>query len=165
MTRAEELAAALERAVDEFAGLLEGLSEAEWRTVCPGEQRSVAALAFHVAKGIPFEMAYFRQFAAGVQPPLMTWAQLDAMNAADAAAWDDCDRDETVALLRVNAAEAAREIRGWSDAQLARRGSYLEGQPEPWPVADWLSRVLAGHVTNHLRSIRAALTGAGGAAS
>jgi hypothetical protein len=80
-------------------------------------------------------MAVFRELAAGRQPGTITRAGLAEMNAADAAAWADCDRDETLALLRDYADTAAAEVRGWDDAQLARQGVYVvsiatENSPE-----------------------------------
>jgi hypothetical protein len=159
--RAEELAGRFERAIEEFVGVVAGLSAQQWRLRCRDEERSVGVVARHVAKGIPFEMAVFRQIAAGERPATITRAQLDAMNARDAAAWTGSSKEETVALLREYAAAAASEVRGWSDAQLGRSGKYLEELPEAWTVDAWIERILIGHVTGHLGSVRAALAAEG----
>lgn len=155
--RAHELADRFERAVEEFIGVVDGLSERQWRLRCPDEERAVGVVARHVAKGIPFEMDVFRRIAAGERPATITRAQLDAMNARDAAAWADCSNEETVALLREYAAAAAAEVRGWDAAQLGRSGKYVAELPEPWTVEQWVERILIGHVAGHLGSIRAAL--------
>jgi hypothetical protein len=155
--RAEVLADRFERAVAEFVSVVEGLSEAEWRTLCRNEERSVGVLARHVAFYIPFEMAVFRVIAVGKQPATLTRAEFADMNARDAEEWADTAKEETLALLRANAATVADEVRRLSDDHLARSGKYVEDIPDPWTVEQWLDRVLTGHVQGHLQSIRAAL--------
>lgn len=155
--RAAILAEQIERAVAGFSAELTGLSEEQWRTFCPNEGRSVGVVARHVAKGIPFEMDHFRIIAAGHQSPIHTMAENVAMNAADAEAWADCTKDDTLALLQEYAAAAAAEVRQWDDQQLARTGKYYEGGPEDRTVAQWIERTLIGHINDHLQSIRASL--------
>jgi hypothetical protein len=155
--RSAALAQQFEQAVAEFASLVEGLTDEQWRRRCPDEERPVGVVARHVAKGIPFEMDVFRVIADGRQPATTTRAALGEMNAADADAWADCDRTETLALLRDYAASAAAEVRTWDDAQFARSGFYVEELSEPWTIEQWIERILIGHVHGHLRSIRAAL--------
>lgn len=153
--RAAALAERFEQAAAEFAAAVEGLSDEQWRLFCPDEGRSVGVVARHVAAAIPFEMAIFREIAAGRQPATITWSELDAMNADDAAAWAGCAQNETLALLRDHAAAAAAELRGWDDTQLARTGKYIEEARAPWTVERWIERVLIGHIRGHLQSIRA----------
>ncbi len=155
--RARALAEQFERAVGEFIDVVEGLSDEQWRTLCTNEERAVGVLARHVAAGIPFEMAVFREIAAGQQPSTTTRAQLAEMNAGDAERWARCAKDETLALLRDNAAVAAAEVRQLSDEQLARAGRYIEEIPGAWTLDQWVERILIGHVSGHLQSIRAAL--------
>jgi hypothetical protein len=156
--RARILADRFEQAVAEFVLVVEGLTRAQWQTLCPNEERSVGVLARHVAFGIPFEMDVFREIAAGQQPATITRAELAEMNARDAETWSDTAKDETLALLRSNAVAAATEVRQLTDEQLARSGKYIEEIPTEWTVEQWLERVLTGHVDGHLQSIRAALT-------
>jgi hypothetical protein len=157
VARAQELAERFERAVAEFAGAVEGLSDEQWLTTCANEERTVAALTRHVAIAIPFEMRVFHAFARGHQPAPITRAWLNAMNAEDGARWAQCDRAETLALLRDNATTAAAVVRGLGAEQLQQTGRYLDDMPEPWTLEQWLERILIGHVTGHLASIRAAL--------
>lgn len=154
--RSAVLAERFEQAVAEFERVVAGLSEAQWRTFCPEEGRTVDVLARHVATGIPFEMDVFREIAAGWQPGTIARAGLAEMNAADAAAWADCDREETLGLPRDYAAAAA-EVRAWDDAQFARSGIYVADIGEPWTVEQWVERILIGHIHGHLRSIRTVL--------
>jgi hypothetical protein len=155
-SRSEELARRLEDAVATFLNTVEGLPEADWHTMCPNEQRTVGVLARHVAAAIPFEMRVFREIAAGRQPATITTAWLAEVNAADADAWAASDRDETLRLLRANAADAAREVRRLGDAQLALTGRYVDEMGDRTLDA-WLDGMLVGHVLEHLESIRAAL--------
>jgi hypothetical protein len=159
--RSEELAARFEAAVEEFAAVIEGLSEEQWRTFCPNEERTVAVLARHVAFAIPFEMRVFREIANGGTPATITRDDLATMNAEHADAWADCDRDETLADLRRFAAAAAADVRAFTGEQLARSGKYVADIPEPWTVEQWIERILIGHVTGHLASIRPALASGG----
>lgn len=151
------LADRFEAAVREFITTVEGLSEAEWRLLCPNEERAIGVVAHHVAAGIAFQMDVFRQIAAGRQPPTISEAYLAEANARDATAWADISKPATLALLRRNARAAAAEVRQWSADQLARRGRYLADLPEAWTVETWLDRQLIGHVRGHLASIRAVL--------
>jgi hypothetical protein len=152
--RTAELAGQFEQAVAEFCDAISGLSDAQWRALCPNEERSVGVLARHVAKAIPFEMDVFREIAAGRQPATITRAGLAEMNAADAEGWADCDKEETLVLLRDYAEAAAAEVRGWDDAQLSRQGVYVEDIGEPWTIEQWIERILIGHIHSHWRSIR-----------
>jgi hypothetical protein len=154
--RAEALARRFERAHAEFVAVIAHLSDDQWQTVCADEQRTVAALAHHVAVAYTFEIDAFAAIADGRPSEALTWAFLADVNAEDGAAYAACDRDETVALLCRNAGRAAAIVRTFDDAQLAHTGYYVEGVPA-LTVDQWLRRVLVGHITGHLDSIRTAL--------
>ena len=155
--RSPRLAAQFEQAVSEFIGTVEGLTEEQWRVLCPNEARSVGVLARHVASGIEFEMAVFREIAEGIQPGTISGSALAEMNAQDAEAWREVPKDETLTLLRGNAVAAAAQVRHLSEQQLARSGRYITDSPDAWTVEQWIERLLIGHVRGHLESIRAVL--------
>lgn len=155
--RSRVLAEQFEQAVSEFIDTVEGLSGEQWRILCPNEERSIGVLARHVAASIPFELHVFRQIAGGRQPTTISKAELAEMNASDAEAWQDAPKDETLALLRENAARAARQVSQLSADQLATSGKYISDLPNAWTVEQWIERVLIGHVRGHLESIRAVL--------
>jgi hypothetical protein len=124
--KAQTLADQFEDAVAAFVGVVADVSDAQWQTVCPAEQRTVGVLARHVAFGMPFEMDVFRLIAAGAQPDTITRADLDEMNARHAQEWVASCQADTLDLLRRNAAAVAAEVRCLSDEQLARPGRYIE---------------------------------------
>ena len=154
--RARDLAERFEQASESFAVAMGALSDAEWRTLCPGEARTVAALAHHVAFGYVVEIAAFRAMALG--QPVEGWTRegLDRVNAELGQEYAECDQAETIARLRREAAAAVAFVRGLTDEQLARSGVYLQGVPA-MTVDRWIERVLTGHPAAHLSSIRAAL--------
>ena len=80
-TRAEQLASQFEQANEEFITFITGLSAEEWLTVCPTEERTLAALAYHVAGGYLFEINAFRAIAEGQDLPVLAKETLDRMNA------------------------------------------------------------------------------------
>lgn len=157
--RSQALAERFEQAVAEFIGAVEGLSEVQWQMVCPNEERSIGVLTHHVAAAIPFELAVFREIAAGHQPVTVSGPQLDEMNAHDAERWATTSKEETLALLRGNATAAAAEVRHLTQEQLARTGKYITDVSDEWTVEQWLERVLIGHIHGHLDSIRMVLAG------
>lgn len=78
------------------------------------------------------------------------------INAAGSRAMDVVPRADALALLRANAAAAAAEARGFTPEHLRRSGRYIAELPA-WTLDEWLERMLIGHVTGRLRSIRAAV--------
>ena len=155
--QAETLAQRFEAAVAEAADVFESLTTDQCGLDCPGEGRTVAALARHIATAIAFELRAMRAIAAGATFEPIRWDWLHDINAEMGAANAAADVGETLVLLRRNATVAAREVRALTDVQLARRGVYVEGLPD-WTVAELIEQILVGHITGHLASIRAALT-------
>lgn len=155
---ARELADHFQRVAEAFAVEVERLSPRQWRAFCAAEERTVAALARHVAWAYEVESVAFRAMAEGRHVPTWTEASLDRANAEAGRADAACGQAETVALLCRNAAAAADIVRWLTDKQLARGGVYIEGEPAE-PVAVWIEDVLIGHPGMHLPAIWAA-TGA-----
>ena len=63
--RARALADRFEQANATFVGVVVGLSPAQWGAYCPEEERTVAALARHVADAYTLESEAFRALAEG----------------------------------------------------------------------------------------------------
>lgn len=154
--RALELATRFEQMHQEFTAELEGLTDEQWRTFCPGEERTVAALAHHIAWGYGVESGAFRAMAEGREAHAWARSALNQVNAEHAEQYADAPRDETMDLLQRSGEDAAAFVRALTAEQLQRRGDYVESYPT-MTVDQWVERVLIGHITVHLRSIRATL--------
>jgi hypothetical protein len=152
------LAEQFEQAIEQATAVLYRLNREQWTLDCPDEQRTVAAVARHIAVAIPFEMRAFGALARGDAFEPVRWEWLHEVNAEDGAANATADVADTLILLRRNASVAARAVRAMTDEQLARTGVYVVGMPQ-MTVAALLERILVGHVTGHLASIQAALAG------
>jgi hypothetical protein len=156
-SRAEELAAQFEAKNAEFVAFVETLTGEQWRTLVPNEQRTVAALAHHLAWGYRVEIEPFHQMAQGLPAKAWSEEELNAVNARLGEEYAVCDRQETLDLLAATAAETAAIVRSLTDEQLARSGKYLDWLAER-SVDAWVDRILPGHIETHWRSIRDALS-------
>ena len=153
---ARTLADRFEAAHDAFMSYVEGLDEVQWLTLVPDEQRTVAAMVHHIAWGYAVEMESFVAMAEGRNPKTYTMDDFARFNAAHGEEYAECDKTETLALLRANGLRAASKIRTFTDEQLERTGKYVETAPE-MTVSRWIERVLTGHITGHERNIRETL--------
>jgi DinB superfamily len=163
MSRAEDLAADLERAYSAFADYSAGLSAEQWRQtavnhpqVAAGEdeRRPVGVVAHHLGETLPMFTERALALARGNQLNPMAPAEVDAANDRHAAVNPAPDQPETVAMIRDNVSRAADLIRELSDEQLDRPG---EGPLSAWTAERMVRRVVIGHVDWHEGSIRAAV--------
>ena len=150
-TRAQELADRFTQANAKLTALVERSNEGQWRQPCPNEQWSVGVLAHHIAEDHELLAGFVQQLANGEPLPALTQAQVDAMNAERAQQCADCTKEETVELLRRNGATAAATVRGLSDEQLDRTGTFF-GQT--MSTQQLVEGVLIGHIAEHGRSIQ-----------
>jgi hypothetical protein len=132
-------------------------SEADWRTYCPNEDRTVGVLVHHVASVLPAELDLVKTVASGQPITGLTVEIVDEMNAGHAREHANCGKEETLGLLPRNSALLVSAIRELSDAELDQAAPVslhwdapLTGQffPEGHPL---------GHAYQHLASIRAAI--------
>jgi hypothetical protein len=156
--RAEWLATTFERTVADLAALLAGCSEADWQRRCPDEERPVGVVAHHVAGGLHAQVEWLRLVANGKPLPPVTAEMIDETNAEHAVRHAHHTKDETLATLRRNSAEAAAVIRALTDEQLDRQGSMPLFGERPLSAEEVVRYVMIRHVIGHTRSIRAALT-------
>ena len=154
-TRARDLAARFQAANEELVGFLEQLPDPSWHLVCPREGWTVGVTAHHVAVAYPAHMRIFQAIADGNPPPMLRWRDLDEFNARHAEQFAGCGKRETTGLLSGRAETVASLLRELTDEQLEQRGSFVDRLP-PLTVAEWIERVLIGHVGMHLTSIREA---------
>lgn len=155
--RADVLASRVAQGHRALIALVEGLSETEWRTVCPNERRTVGVLVHHVASVLPGELGMIQAVASGQPVTGITPELLDQMNARHAEDYADCSREETLDLLRGNSALVVDAIRGLSDTELDRAASVSLHRDAPLTAQYLIEDHPLCHTYLHLASIRAAL--------
>jgi hypothetical protein len=155
--RAEWLAAKFEQATKDLAELLAPCSEQDWQKRCPDEERPVGVVAHHVAGGLHAQVGWLQMVANGQPLPPITAEQIDETNAIHAINHAHHTKEETLATLQRNSAEAATVIRGLTDEQLDRRGWMPLFGDQPLSAEEVVRFVMIRHVIVHTRSIRAAL--------
>jgi uncharacterized damage-inducible protein DinB len=151
--KGEGFAKEFEAKVKDATALLERLSDADWKKTTAAEKWTVAATAHHVAGSYQPVMGIIKGIAAGATPQNFTRQMLDEMNAQHAKQFADCNKAETIALYKKEAAAAATFLRGLSDADLAKSGTVFAGMP-PMSGETMVQMALLGHIDEHFGSIR-----------
>jgi uncharacterized damage-inducible protein DinB len=149
------LAERVEQANNTLIAAVEQISEADWRKQCASDDRPLGVVVHHVAEAHAFVLGAAQAIAAGGELPTLTWEMVHAGNAEHARQHAGCDKAATLELLRRNSAKAARAIRGLSDEQLSRAGTWgLDGQVTAQQV---IELHMIDHVREHLANIEAAI--------
>jgi uncharacterized protein (TIGR03083 family) len=151
--KTEELARKFETKAREATAVLNGLSDADWKTITAAEKWSVGVTAHHVAGSHEPIANIVKTVAAGQSIPNFTMAMLDEMNAKHAQQFAGCTKSETIALHEKGAAAAAAAVRALSDEQLGKSGTVLAGNP-PMTVEQVITGILINHIDDHFGSIR-----------
>ena len=152
--QAEALAAQFEVTNREFMEAVEHFTDEQWGTMVPGEDWSAGVVAHHIAASHEIIGGWVRALASG-QELRPTLEEVTEINAEHARQHGDCTREETVALSQRGGEDAARLVRGLSDAQLDRGGSF---NGRPMTTRQLIERVLIGHPQRHLANIRSAIS-------
>jgi hypothetical protein len=116
--RIEALAATLEEGAETLATLASSMAPAEWEARLPHDGRKVGVVVHHVASMYPLEIELAQKLAAGGSLTTVTWDAVHEINASHARENDGVTREAAIALLRKNAAAAARAIRAMSEEEL-----------------------------------------------
>lgn len=155
--RAQALAATLEKGAGAIADFAGNLTDAEWQTRLPKDGRKVGVVVHHVASIYPLEIELAQKLAAGGAITDVSWDDVHALNAAHARDNDKVTKEETLALLRTNAAAAAAAIRAMSDdaLDLVAPNSLYGGAPLTCQFM--LEDHAVRHSFHHLARIRAAV--------
>jgi uncharacterized damage-inducible protein DinB len=154
--RADWLAEHFGHAVDVLRDLLAECTDEDWQQRCPDEERPVGVVAHHVAGGLRVQTTWLQTVASGQQLPPVTTEMIDEQNAGHAVKHAHHSKEETLATLRRNSAEAASVIRGLTDAQLDRQGWMPLFGERPFSAEEIVRYVIIRHIITHTRSIRAA---------
>ena len=154
--KGEALAKQFEAKAQEASGVIEKISDADWKKATSAEKWPVCVVAHHLASAHGAIAGIIKAVATGTAKGDMTMDQLNAMNAKHAKDFASCTKAETLALHKKGVTEAAAIVRGLSDDQLKKTGPVLKGMPAMTPE-QMVPGVLVKHIDEHLGSIRAAL--------
>ena len=156
--KGEALAKQYEAKVQEATGVIEKLSDADWKKVTAAEKWPVGVTAHHVAGAHEPIADIVKTVASGQSMPHFTMQMLDEMNAKHAKDFAACTKAETLALHKKGAAAAAAVVRGLSDEQLAKSGTVLAGMPA-MSAEQIVTGILINHIDDHFGSIRKTVGG------
>jgi len=155
--RTEILASTLETGAESLATLASSLTPAEWETRLPHDGRKIGVVVHHVASLYPLEIELAQKLAAGGALTEVTWDAIHEMNARHSREHDGVTREEAVALLRTNAATAAKAVRAMTDAELDRVAPNSLYGDAPLSCQFMLEDHAVRHSFHHLAGIRTAL--------
>jgi hypothetical protein len=151
--RGETFAKQFEGKVQEATGVMEKLSDADWKKITSAEKWSVGVTAHHIAIAHQGISGIMKALAEGKPGPNMPLKALDDMNAQHAKEHAACTKAETLALHKKNAAAAAALLRTLDDAAFDRSSKVFSEAP---PMsAGQMAGILSSHIDEHLNSIRA----------
>ena len=156
--KGEALAKQFEAKVQEATGVMEKVSDADWKKITAAEQWTVAATAHHVARGHEAIAGILKTVASGQSIPNFTMDMLHASNAQHAKEFADCTKADTIALHKKSAATAAAIVRGISDEQFANSGVVLKEMPA-MSAEQITTGILINHIDDHFGSIRKTIGG------
>ena len=151
--KGEALAKQFEVKAQEATGVLEKLSDADWKKVTDAEKWSVGVTAHHVAQSHEGIANIIKAVVSGQSMGNFTMDMLNEMNAKHAKDFANCTKAETLDLHKKNAAAAAGVVRGLSDDQLAKSATVLTGMPA-MTAEQIVSGILINHIDDHFGSIR-----------
>jgi len=96
--RAIILAERIEQGAEALASFSEGLSDSEWKTIIPNEDRSVGVLVHHVAVSYPIEVDLAELLGSGKPIEGVTSEVIDGINAEHAKEYAKVDTLQQVFL-------------------------------------------------------------------
>lgn len=155
--RANLLADRIDAGSQALATLVEGLTEEEWQTLVPGEERTVGVLVHHVASMYPLEINMAGTLAEGQPIEGVTWDAVNHINAQHAHDHKVVGKDETLSLLRQNSKAAADRVRNFTDEQLDNAATVSLYSGAPLTAQFFIEDHAMRHSFHHLAAIRGVL--------
>jgi len=153
--RANALADTGQKAFDDLAKAVRGLSDGQWKSNCASEGWSVGVTARHVGEGLGVTIGLAQAVAKGEALPPLSMEALDQRNAQHAKDHADCSKDEVLGMIRQNAPNVVSAIRGLSDEQLDRTAHFAP-MGRDISAQQVIEMIVIGHVQQHLGSIKTA---------
>ncbi|MCB0210901.1 MAG: DinB family protein [Anaerolineae bacterium] len=157
-TQANALAERIELGAGVLADLAENLSDAEWQTIVPSEQRTIGVLVHHVANMYPLEIDLVEQLASGKAIAGVTWDAVDQINAQHAEEHAMVNQQETIQLLRDNSKTAADRVRKLTNAELNNAETVSLYADAPLTAQFFIEDHALRHSFHHLANIRAVIS-------
>ncbi|GAC1562581.1 MAG: hypothetical protein NVS4B8_29130 [Herpetosiphon sp.] len=154
--RAQTLAKRFEQANLELIQAVTAADDKHWKTVVPGEGRTVGVVAHHIASYYPAHVTHVEALASGSAELPTTWEWIHNRNAEDAVTQANITRDEVLALLRTDGSRVTAVISQLSDEQLDHRALVAYISERPFRLEKFIEWVVIGHTNTHLADIKAA---------
>lgn len=153
---ATQLADQLDAVTRDYIDAVQSCTPEQWARTTSSEAWSVGVVAHHVAVSYPQFVELVQALASGVQTiPPVSAEQLHEGNAQHAREFANAGKAETLDLLTSGGDALVGTIRGLSDEQLAiTTGIFFGGEMS---LTQIIERILIGHPTSHLESIRTTL--------
>ena len=152
--RANALAERIEQGAEALASYVENFTDAEWKSVVPGEERSVEVLVHHVASSYQAEVDLASQLASGKPIVGVTMDVIDGINADHAKEFAQAAKQDVLTLLRENSKVAADRVRKFTDAELDNANNVSLNANAPLTTQFFLEDHALRHSFTHLESIR-----------
>lgn len=133
---------------------MRGCSDADWATLVPIEERSVAVMADHMAAGYELIIGWIETALAGDAIP-GTRAEQDVENARHAEDRAGVPQQDVLELLEASAPRVASVLAAVPQ-EIADSDVHFGPAEGPMQVGRLMS-LSAGHVTRHLGHVREAL--------
>ena len=156
-TRAQLLAERIELGAERLAVFIDGLSDSEWETTIPGEERKAGVLVHHVASSYPAEIDLAYTLASGKPITGVTYDDIDSINADHARDYAQVSKIDVLTLLRTNSKVAADRVRKLSDAELDQAEKVSLNADAPLTTQFFIEDHALRHSFTHLESIRKSL--------
>lgn len=155
--RSNVLADRLEQGVQALIAFATSLTDAEWQTRVPHDERKIGVMVHHVGNMFPLEMQVARLLAAGKPVEGVTTDLVAEVNAKHAKEFDGVTREAAIDFVRTNSAAAAAEIRKLTDAELDCAATLSYNADAPLTCQFWLEDHPVRHAYHHLARMKAAL--------
>src|SRR5687767_9197937 len=157
--QADALADRLERGAKALTDFAASLTDAQWKTRCMPDGRTVGVIVHHVGFVYPIEIDISRPLAKGEPLSGVTMDDVHAMNAKHAIDYANVTKEQAIELVRTNSAVAAAAIRALSDDQLAQAAPASLYGDAPVTCQFILEDHAVRHSYHHLARLRRTVQG------
>ena len=155
--RADALADRIELGARNLSTFAESLTDAEWRSVVPGDGRTVGVTVHHVGNMYPVEVELAQALGAGKPIVGVTWAVVADINAKHAAEFKDVTKQQALEFVRTRSKAAADAVRKFTDEQLDSAATCSLNADAPLTAQFFIEDHALRHSWHHLGRMKAAL--------